>query len=153
MLAVQKGFKKGRFYAKFYANLYANLRQALYFGLFFMEIYMLILKVSSFFCLITSMISRGTLELQYTCSARLMVYSLISVQTIVLWLCYKASWHITGRQLKTKGCIYHTFLWVQFRSNFTKYEVLDPRVNLAHSSQISDQQTSDLRPQTKRLQN
>ena len=35
MLAVQEGFKKGRFYAKFYASLYANSRQALYFGLFF----------------------------------------------------------------------------------------------------------------------
>ena len=125
-------------------------------GLFmptFLLTFMLILKVSSLFCLIIFMISKGNLKLQYTCSDQLMVYSLISVQTIVLWLCYKASWHITGRQLKTKRCIYHTFLWVQFRSNFTKYEVLDPRVNLAHSSQISDQQTSDLRPQTKRLQN
>ena len=64
MLGVQEGFKKGRFYAKFYADFYANLRQALYFGLFFMGIFMLILKVSSLFCLITSMISRGTLELQ-----------------------------------------------------------------------------------------
>ena len=84
MLGVQEGFKKGHFYAKFYADLYANSRHALYFGLFFVGIFMLILKVSSLFCLITSMISRGTLELQYTCSARLMVYSLKSVQAIVL---------------------------------------------------------------------
>ena len=122
------------------------VRGGLQMGLFmqtFLLTFMLILKVSSLCCIIISMIPRGNLELQYTCSARLMVYSLISVQTIVLWLCYKASWHIRGRQLKTKGCIYHTFLWVQFRSNFTRYEVLDPRVNLAHSCQISDQQTSD----------
>ena len=67
------------------------LGQAFYFGLFFIAIFMLILKVSSVFCLIISMISRETLELQCTCSARLMVYSLISVQMIVLRLCYKAS--------------------------------------------------------------
>ena len=84
MLTIRGGFKRGIFYAKFYADFYANLRQALYFGLFFKGIFMLILKVSSLFCLIISMTSRATLELQYNCSARLMIYSLINVQTIGL---------------------------------------------------------------------
>ena len=44
---------------------------------------MLILKLSSLFWLIISMILRGTLDLMYTCSAQLMVYSLISVHTTV----------------------------------------------------------------------
>ena len=110
LLAIREVFKRGLFYAKFYADFFVNSRQALYFGLFFKGIFMLILKVSSLFCLITSMITRGTLELQYTCSARLMVYSLISLKAIVLWLCYEASWHVTERQLKTKGCIYLNFL-------------------------------------------
>ena len=84
MLAVRGGFKRRLFYAKFYTSFDVNLKQPLYFNLFFMGTFMLVLNVSFLFCLIISMISRGTLELQHTCSAPVMVYSLIGLQAIAL---------------------------------------------------------------------
>ena len=74
-------FKRGLFYAQSYADFYANLGQALYFGLVFTGIFMLVLKVSSLFYLIISVISRGTLKLQNTCSANFLVSMLRSLLT------------------------------------------------------------------------
>ena len=73
--------EKKLFYVKFYTDFYANFTAISLFWLILIVTFMLILKTGFLFCLIISMISRGTLELQYSCSAWLMFDLLI-----VLWL-------------------------------------------------------------------
>ena len=70
VLAVRGGFRRALFYTKLYADFYANSKAS---SLFWLIFYRNIHAKALLFCLIITMMSRGTLKLQCSCSARLIV--------------------------------------------------------------------------------
>ena len=71
VLAVRGGFRRALFYTKLYADFYANFKAS---SLFWLIFYRHFHAKALLFCLIITMMSRGTLKLQCSCSARLIVY-------------------------------------------------------------------------------